>query len=171
MPTSRGAFLMGVWRRRHGGAARSRARADPTPEKYRRRRRAVADSGGAASSLARDARGGDHLGNGAGVLWRHDVGTGNARRLLELLQQLDADLGALALGVGGALETLDDRLGHDRAEKLLAHPPRRARRGDGCDANENASALGQAELDEPRGIAAHDSDIHAELRLHEFRAR
>src|SRR3954466_6487669 len=58
---------------------------------------------------------------------RHDMSAGDAGNVGQPVQHLDADLAPLELGVGRALEALDERVGDDRAEELVAHPARRFR--------------------------------------------
>ena len=96
------------------------------------------------------------------------MGAGDAGDLRELLQQLGADADALAPRVRRPFEPIDDRVGDDRAEELLLHPARRARRRDRRHADQHRELRRDAELEEPRGVAPHHAAIHAELRLDEI---
>ena len=60
--------------------------------------------------------------------------------------------------------------GMQRAEELLAHPARRARRRNRGDADQDRQRATPA-LRQPGCVTAYDLDIHAELRLHEVGAR
>jgi hypothetical protein len=97
------------------------------------------------------------------------VRAGDAGNLRQLLQQLDADPRPLLFRVRRLLEALDDGVGDQRAEQLLAHPACRARGGDRRHADEDRQL--EAELAQPCRIAANHARVHAELRLHEVRAR
>ena len=93
---------------------------------------------------------------------------GDARHVFQLLHELGTDRLALGAGIIGGVEAGDDVVGDDGAEQLLAHPARGPGRRDRADADQELHARCEAEVDQALAVAAHDVDIHAELRLHEL---
>src|SRR5215813_2323522 len=73
----------------------------------------------------------------------HDMDTGHAFDLADLLDQLDADLLAFELLVLRPFDAVDDRIGDVDARHIGAHPARTAGGGERSDAHQDEAFLVQ----------------------------
>jgi hypothetical protein len=101
---------------------------------------------------------------------RHQMHSGHARNILELLHEFETDALAFSALIRSALESPDQRIRDDRAVEAIPDPMRRACGGQGRKANEQVGALRDAVFHQTREVASHDSGVHAELGLDELRA-
>ena len=125
-------------------------------------------SSGRGSLNARTRRR-DRLGDRCVIAWRHDVDAGDAANGRKLFDQFDANMQALACGIGGLFQPRDEVVGNDGAVKVVFHPARRFCRAQRIDADQERKLARDAGFSQRGDIAAHDGRIHAELGLRELR--